>query len=122
MVDKKWTPYHKWLVSVNSCPVPRLPNHRCGQICHNSPAGKELIVRVNLQVKRLVDALAEKTKFWQLLAILRDPAYNHQLLIIILAELRARELHLKREFWIVLRKLGCQRYWIEWVWHILEAN
>ena len=70
----------------------------------------------------LVNAVTEKAKFWQFLAILRDPAYNHQLLIIVLTELRARELHLKGEFWIVLRKLGCQRYWIEWVWHIFEAN
>ena len=73
-------------------------------------------------MKRLVNALAEKSKLRQFLPVFRDPAYNHQLLIVVPTKLRAGELHLEREFWIVLRKLGRQRNWIEWVWHIFEAD
>ena len=103
---QKKTPDYKRLIPVNGCSVSRFSNRCCCDIGHDSPPRQELVVRIDLQVERLVDAFAEEGKLWQVFPILGDPAHYHQPLVVVPAELRARELHSKREFWIVLRKLG----------------
>ena len=102
----KSTPDHKGFIPVDGCSFSRLSNSRCSDVGHDSPSCQELIVRINLQVERFVDPIAEKGKLWQVLPVVGDPADYHQLLVVIATELWAGELHQKRETRIVLRELG----------------
>ena len=99
----RWLQYERWrapyderFVSVNGCALKRLPTQLCRQIGHNAPALQVLLVRVYLEVERLVYPDTEEGDLCHLLAIPRDPPNYHQLLAVVPTEARTGKVHLER--------------------------